>query len=427
MQFFRAVLVVLLATHAGPAAAAATCDDGNAATTDSCITGLGCEFLGTSAGTDTVLQGNATGGTLYADGCPAGQVMIGVAGTIGASWDQIQVVCGIPTMTDSLGISISAGATLPLRGTNVSTAVTALCPTDQMVVGFDGRAGALMDQIALRCAPAMAAFSSGTYTVTLATATDQTPVGGTGGTAFATTDCPAGQLAIGANIRAGSSNDAFGLICGAFSAVDGLDADCDGIPDNADNCRAVSNPDQADTDMDRIGDVCDSCPAGGAAGCVAVSEGGTPLSSGTTLDFGSQSTYAGPTSARTLTITNSGTAAVTLGMPTTEGPAASAFVADLTGYSTSVPAGGTTTLAIAFDPSIVGTAMASISFTHDDAAASPAFLVNLTGTGVSSDVGGGASGGYGHGGGCSTGDPDAPPALLLALTLGVMLWSRRRA
>lgn len=36
------------------------------------------------------------------------------------------------------------------------------------------------------------------------------------------------------------------------------DADCDGVPNNTDNCRNISNPDQSDFDNDGIGNACDS-------------------------------------------------------------------------------------------------------------------------------------------------------------------------
>jgi hypothetical protein len=37
------------------------------------------------------------------------------------------------------------------------------------------------------------------------------------------------------------------------------DIDCDGIPDDQDNCVFVANADQADSDGDRVGNVCDNC------------------------------------------------------------------------------------------------------------------------------------------------------------------------
>lgn len=38
------------------------------------------------------------------------------------------------------------------------------------------------------------------------------------------------------------------------------DADADGVSDNLDNCRGLSNPDQLNTDGDAYGDACDKCP-----------------------------------------------------------------------------------------------------------------------------------------------------------------------
>ncbi|GEM_PF-1862058 len=54
------------------------------------------------------------------------------------------------------------------------------------------------------------------------------------------------------------------------------DADCDGIPDESDNCPAVSNRDQDDSDGDGAGDACDSCPLT-IPGAVMDSTSGCPV------------------------------------------------------------------------------------------------------------------------------------------------------
>ena len=46
--------------------------------------------------------------------------------------------------------------------------------------------------------------------------------------------------------------------CGSAAGPD--DLDCDGVPDDQDNCPSVPNPDQDNEDGDRFGDVCDPCP-----------------------------------------------------------------------------------------------------------------------------------------------------------------------
>lgn len=191
-----------------------SCDDTNAATADTCIAAKGCMHLGFTGAAATVVQGNSSGGTLYPDACPAGQVMVGIAGSVGASFDQIQVVCGAVSLGSDLGVTIGPGATLTVRGANVNAPVTASCPANQMVVGFGGKAGALIDSLVLRCAPlVVSAGDGGLYTAAVGTVTPLTAAGGAGGNAFSDTDCAAGAVATGANIRAGNSIDAFGLLC----------------------------------------------------------------------------------------------------------------------------------------------------------------------------------------------------------------------
>ncbi len=192
------------------------CDDKKADTSDFCVAAKGCVHLGFAQADATVVHGNALGGTEYLDACPAGRVLVGLNAEIGDSFDKVQVVCGVLGVSATAAVTIGASETpFPLRGSNANMAASTKCPANQMVVGFGGRGGALVDQLSLRCAPmTVASGDGGAYSAAIGSITAQAPLGGTGGEAFADTDCPAGSVAVGAHIQAGGSVDGFGLLCG---------------------------------------------------------------------------------------------------------------------------------------------------------------------------------------------------------------------
>lgn len=188
---------------------ATVCNDSDPDTTDLCVESA-CFYVDRPPYTE--IRGNAFGGSEYIDECPVHQVVVGLNAEIGGSFDRIQVVCGTPRAPMGAGgITIDPGDTLALRGANANTPAQLRCPADTAVIGFGGRAGGLIDQLTLRCS-ALEVGVDGLAPTGVVTETD--PVGGTGGTAFDDTDCPAGKLAIGGYIRAGGSVDGFGLICG---------------------------------------------------------------------------------------------------------------------------------------------------------------------------------------------------------------------
>ncbi len=118
---------------------------------------------------------------------------------------------------------------------------------------------------------------------------------------------------------------------------------------------------------------------GGATGTTYTS--GAPATGA--LDFGNRDIAAGASTAVQIYIENTGTVAMTLGAPTLGGTAASEFVLDTTGFTTSVAVGANTSFTVAFDPSTVGLKNASISFTHNaTASATSPFVVNVRGTGI---------------------------------------------
>lgn len=196
---------------------AISCDDTDAGTIETCFPRKGCVHLSFPQATATALVGSDAGGTLYPDACPAGEVMIGIEGETGASFEKIGVVCGKVELSSDLTVTIAAGTKLPQRGTNTGAAVSRTCPANQMVVGFSGRASAVVDQLILRCAPLVmaGADAGGNITPELGAITTVPQAGGDGGVAVPDTDCENGGVAPGANIRASAAIDAFGLRCGA--------------------------------------------------------------------------------------------------------------------------------------------------------------------------------------------------------------------
>jgi hypothetical protein len=162
------------------------------------------------------------------DRCPSGQVLTGFRGTVG-----LYMGMGTPLLTSLTGecgslkvdvtagepfpVTVSSEGTLPTRGMPQGKAFTALCPSNQMVVGFEGRAGSFIDQFVVVCAPLTVAGSP-SLSVTRGTSTKLPAVGGTGGEVFQTS-CPAGRIAIGHRGEAVTVVDTLALACSAPSAA----------------------------------------------------------------------------------------------------------------------------------------------------------------------------------------------------------------
>ena len=99
-------------------------------------------------------------------------------------------------------------------------------------------------------------------------------------------------------------------------------------------------------------------------------------------DFGNQLVAGGPTATLTITIENSGGAAMTLGTPVIGGTNPTDFVLSTTGFQTSLTPGSTTSFTMAFDPAAVGVKLAQVTFTHNDTNLTSPFIVNFRGNGV---------------------------------------------
>jgi hypothetical protein len=77
----------------------------------------------------------------------------------------------------------------------------------------DGRAGSVIDQLVLYCAPLQLSGSSGSYSVSLGTVVSLPPIGGNGGSAFPREDCPPDQVARGSSGQSGDLIDALAVTC----------------------------------------------------------------------------------------------------------------------------------------------------------------------------------------------------------------------
>lgn len=197
------------------------CDDGNTTNNDACSNK--CRATPTAvtltAGTNTNQAGNANGGTAYNDPCGAGRALIGFAGSFMSYHRRIRGVCGLlglsPAM-DGFNVTLTDPVQLPERGPDGNTPWMRTCPQDQVIVGFSGRSGGLVDSLTFTCAPLVVdEADDGTWTIALGATSNLLAVGGNGGNQFPQTDCPAGQVATVQRLRTGDGLDAFGLGCSA--------------------------------------------------------------------------------------------------------------------------------------------------------------------------------------------------------------------
>ena len=172
---------------------------------------------------ETPQQGGTTGSPSV-DTCPFNQAIIGYQGFLTPASVGLILVGGVQAICGELYLSASSnqvgtsvGVSLPLRGTSKASPWTQMCPANEVVVGFKGRSGDDLDQVAFECAPWIAQTSPGATTdggpsLTIGTVVTLAPAGGDGGTPYKN-ECPAGQLVVGDNLRSGEWIDAFGVVC----------------------------------------------------------------------------------------------------------------------------------------------------------------------------------------------------------------------
>jgi hypothetical protein len=157
-----------------------------------------------AAGSSQLLGGDTSSGTPFSDACPAGQVLIGVGGSTGQWMDSIYGICGTlqlhtskATTPYTYAVTISAGATLPTRGTDGTTDTNwqVTCGADQAVVSVAGNSGLAMDHVILSCAPLLVTGSPGAFSLQQGSVTALPSQGDTsGGSPFTPVSCPSPQV-----------------------------------------------------------------------------------------------------------------------------------------------------------------------------------------------------------------------------------------
>jgi hypothetical protein len=152
--------------------------------------------------------------------CPGDEAVIGFDGTTSRNPSFAYMVgvgarCGRLSLgSGSQRITVTPTGMLPQHPGRDGTAWTRLCPTDHVVVGFDGRDGDYVNKFAFRCAPLEVTASGGQTVARWGTIVTLPEVGANAGEYFPTTDCPSGMVARGQMTGGNSWLDAFVMVCG---------------------------------------------------------------------------------------------------------------------------------------------------------------------------------------------------------------------
>jgi hypothetical protein len=176
--------------------------------------------------TFTSRHGTDMGNTIHDDRCPAGQALIGYRATTGLLRNMgtpvltsLAAQCGTLTVDSAppTTVTVQPAFAFPVRGMPTGQTMTAMCPPDQVVVTFDGRAGSFVDQLRIGCAR-LTIEAASTPVVTIGAVTRLAAIGGTGGVAFQD-GCPAGRIVTGHRLEVFSVVDTMALACALPSAT----------------------------------------------------------------------------------------------------------------------------------------------------------------------------------------------------------------
>ena len=195
-------------------------DDCDGTTDEACPSGI--TFGALQAGTEF----GGTGGSPFSLACPAGQVMVGIAGRSGSRVDRIQPLCAALSFeVDASGSpehvyrvrrgTVSAGA---VAGGTGGTAFSDLCPGERVVVGIRVRHAAEVDLIQAVCGALTIARGGGGWLMSVSSPVDTPSRGGGGGNASAFS-CASGGAGTRLHGRAGARIDRLAMDCTSVDLV----------------------------------------------------------------------------------------------------------------------------------------------------------------------------------------------------------------
>ncbi len=170
------------------------------------------------------LRGSAAVGTEYTNGCGEGWYVAGLHGVTDltdGSILRLGEVCRrseLSTTDATRSYALTGDIDFDtLRGFGTGLEAVAICPEGEAVVGFSGRTDVALTRLELKCAPITARSGLGFYWYnlywTIGDAEPLLPIGGSAGLPFEDYDCPAGTIAVGTTIKAGTGVSGFGLHC----------------------------------------------------------------------------------------------------------------------------------------------------------------------------------------------------------------------
>lgn len=174
--------------------------------------------------TFTVLRGSPGAGTAVMDVCPDGQVTLGYRGAVAPLAEsfvlgRIQAQCGHLELTGAgpYAITTTPGDATPIRGDYGDEPWEIMCPENEVVVGFGGRAGSFVDFLSIGCAPLLVKGEPGDLRVEFGPLSFPGGAGGEGGEPFPDTLCDGAQIPNAVQTVIATVVSAFGMGCATAS------------------------------------------------------------------------------------------------------------------------------------------------------------------------------------------------------------------